>query len=121
VWVRKLRKRLRHDNIEVLGYPGSDGMTHAKLLIVDDATATFGSLNYQELEALTQKELNVFTRDPQLVAELRALATADAAVSRPVPRPRSAFGWFTYRVLHWLLRGWTNRLVRRAAWRAKYC
>jgi len=121
VWVRKLRRRLRHANIEVLGYPGSDGMTHAKLLIVDDAVATFGSLNSQELEALTQKELNVFTRDPDLVAELSALATADAAASRPVPRPRSAFGWFTYRVLYWLVRGWTNRLLRRAAWRATYC
>ncbi len=120
VWVRKLRRRLRHDNIEVLGYPGSDGMAHAKLLIVDDTLATFGSLNYQEVESLVQKELNVFTRDPDLVAELRALTTADAAASRPVPQPRSAFGWFTYRSAHWVLRTWTNRLLRRAEWRATY-
>ena len=126
VWVRKLRRRLRHANIEVLGYPGSGGpgsggMTHAKLLIVDDAVATFGSLNSQEIESLTQKELNVFTRDPDLVSELCALANADAAASQPVPIPRTAFGWFTYRSLHWFARAWTNRLLRRAAWRAKYC
>lgn len=121
VWVRKLRRRLRHANIEVLGYPGSDGMTHAKLLIVDGAVATFGSLNYQELESLAQKELNVFTRDPNLVAELCAVATADVALSRPVPTPRSSFGWFTYRIAYWVLRTWTNRLLRLAEWRATYC
>jgi cardiolipin synthase len=126
VWVRKLRRRLRHDNIKVLGYPGTDGpgpggMTHAKLLIVDDTVATFGSLNSQEIESLTQKELNVFTRDPDLVSELSALANADAAVSQPVPQPRSAFGWFTYRFWYWFARTWTNRLLGRAAWRAEYC
>jgi cardiolipin synthase len=121
VWVRKLRRRLRHANIELLGYSESDGMTHAKLLIVDDRIATFGSVNYQEIEALTQKELNVFTRDPALVGELGALAAADAAASAPVPRPRSAFGWWTYRVAFWLLRLWTNRLLQRPEWRARYC
>ncbi len=121
VWIRKLRRRLRHDNIEVLGYPGSDGMTHAKLLIVDHAVASFGSSNYQEIESLTQKELNVFTRDPDLVAELSALAAADAATSRPVARPRTAVGWFTFRFLYWFARTWTNRLLRRQAWRATYC
>lgn len=121
LWVRKLRRRLHHGNIRLLGYPGVDGMTHAKLLIVDDAVATFGSLNFQEIEALTQKELNVFTREPGLVAELGALAAADAEASRPVPRPRSAFGWWTYRLLHSVVRRWTGRLLRRPAWRASYC
>jgi cardiolipin synthase len=120
VWVRKLRRRLRHENIELLGFPGSDGMTHAKLLVVDDEIASFGSLNYQEIEALAQKELNIFTRDPSLVAELTALAVDDAAASRPVPIPRSSFGWFTYRLIHGLVRSWTRRLLRRPAWRATY-
>ncbi|MEX0665594.1 MAG: phospholipase D-like domain-containing protein [Acidimicrobiia bacterium] len=120
VWVRKLRRRLRHANIEVLGYPGSDGMTHAKLLVVDDKIAAFGSLNYQEIEAVAQKELNVFTRDPALVAELTAVAVADARASSSVPIPRTAFGWFTYRCIHWLVRAWTRRLLRRSAWRATY-
>ena len=121
VWVRKLRRRLRHANIAVLGYEGSGGMTHAKLLVVDGEIATFGSLNYQEIEAVAQKELNIFTRDPALVAELETLATADAGSSRPVPIPVTSFGWFTYRFLHWLVRAWTRRLLRRPTWRATYC
>lgn len=121
VWIRKLRRRLRHANIELLGYQGSEGMTHAKLLIVDDETAVFGSINYQEIEALAQKELNVFSRDPGLVAELTALAASDAQRSAPAPAPRSSFGWFTYRCLHWVVRAWTRRLVRRPSWRATYC
>ena len=121
VWIRKLRRRLRHPNIELLGYSGTDGMTHAKLLIVDERIATFGSLNFQEIEALTQKELNVVTRDPALVGELLRLVEADAAASRVVDAPRSAFGWFTYRLVYAVLRAWTRRLLRRPEWRARYC
>lgn len=121
VWVRKLRRRLRHPNIELLGFMGAGGMTHAKLLIVDDRIATFGSLNFQEIEALTQKELNVFTRERSLVAELNALLAADASASAPAPQPRTAFGWWSYRMLYALIRLWTGRLVRRPSWRARYC
>ena len=121
VWIRKLRRRLRHPNIELLGYSGTDGMTHAKLLIVDDRIATFGSLNFQEIEALTQKELNVVTRDPSLVGELLRLVEADAAASRAVTTPRSSFGWFTYRFVYAVFRVWIRRLLRRPEWRARYC
>ncbi len=121
VWARKLRRRLHGPDIEVLDYEGSDGMTHARMLIVDDEVAMFGSLNFQEIEALTQKELNVFTRDPALVAELRARADADAAASTPTTRPATALGWWTFRLLHWFFRTWTKRLVARPHWRALYC
>jgi phosphatidylserine/phosphatidylglycerophosphate/cardiolipin synthase-like enzyme len=121
IWIRKLRRRLRHANIELLGYEGDEGMTHAKLLIVDEETAVFGSINYQEIEAVAQKELNVFSRDPELVRELGELAAGDAQRSRPAPEPWTAFGWFTYRLLHWLVRVWVRRLVRRPSWRATYC
>jgi cardiolipin synthase A/B len=121
VWVRKLRRRLRHANIELVGYPGAGGMTHAKLLIVDDEVASFGSVNYQEIESLTQKELNVVTRDPGLVAELGAVAAADAAASVAVPVPGTAFGWWTYRLAYWLVRRWTKRLLRKPEWRTRYC
>ena len=120
VWIRKLRRRLRHPNVDLVGFRGTDGMTHAKLLVVDDRIATFGSLNFQEIEALTQKELNIFTRDPDLVAELRALLASDAAASAPAPLPRTAFGWWTYRLAYRLVRAWTRRLVRRPEWRATY-
>ena len=120
VWIRKLRRRLQHPNVELLGFVGTDGMTHAKLLVVDERIATFGSLNFQEIEALTQKELNVFTRDPDLVGELSALLDADAAASAPAPQPRSAFGWWTYRLAHRVVRRWTARLLRRPEWRKRY-
>jgi cardiolipin synthase len=121
VWIRKLRRRLRHANIELLGYGGNHGMTHAKLLVVDDRIASVGSLNYQEIEALTQKELNVFTRDPELVAQLGALAAADADRSTHVRTPRTALGWWTYRLAYWIVRVWTKHLLRRAEWRSTYC
>ncbi|HUV10265.1 MAG TPA: phosphatidylserine/phosphatidylglycerophosphate/cardiolipin synthase family protein [Acidimicrobiia bacterium] len=121
VWIRKLRRRLHGANIDVLGYGSEGDMMHARMLIVEDTEAAFGSMNFQEIEALTQKELNVFTRDPRLVAELCARATADAAASAPAPRPALAFGWWTYRALFWFFRTWTKRLVTRPHWRAVYC
>ena len=121
VWIRKLRRRLHGPNIEVLGYAAGDGMMHAKMLIIDDAVAVFGSMNFQEIESLTQKELNVFTRDPSLVDDLRARTSADAAASVPTARPSVAIGWWTYRALHWFFRTWTKRLVTRPQWRAVYC
>jgi cardiolipin synthase A/B len=121
VWIRKLRRRLRHPNIDLFGYRGStEGMTHAKLLVVDGRVAMFGSINFQEIEALAQKELNVVTRDPALLAELSALHAADVAASEPAPRPRTAFGWWTYRFLYGVVRWWTRRLLRRESWRAVY-
>jgi cardiolipin synthase A/B len=121
VWIRKLRRRLHHENIDLRGFSGTDGMTHAKLLVVDERIAAFGSLNFQEIEALTQKELNVVSRDPGLVAELSEVFAADVAASEPSPRPRSAFGWWTYRLAYRIVRAWTSRLLRRPEWRARYC
>jgi cardiolipin synthase len=121
VWIRKLRRRLRHPNVDLFGYRGStEGMTHAKLLVVDGRVAMFGSINFQEIEAVAQKELNVVTRDPALVAELSALHAADVAASEPAPRPRTAFGWWTYRVIYGAVTWWTQRLLRREPWRAVY-
>jgi cardiolipin synthase len=121
VWVRQLLRRLRHPNIRCYGYRPCGGMTHSKLLIVDDRIATFGSLNFLELEALTQKELNVFTRDPAIIEALDGLVRADVAESEPLPVPSTGFGRFTYDALHGFFRWWTARLVRDAAWRATYC
>jgi cardiolipin synthase len=121
IWVRELLRRLRHPNIRCYGYRPCGGMTHAKLLIVDDRIATFGSLNFLELEALTQKELNVFSRDPSIIAALDGLVRADVEDSEPLPVPWSGFGRFTYDALHGFFRWWTARLVRDAGWRARYC
>jgi cardiolipin synthase A/B len=121
VWSPTVRRRLTHRNITVRGFSGTDGMTHAKLLVVDDRIAVLGSLNYQEIEALTQKELNVFVREPSIVAELRAFAESDAAGGIALSPPRWAPGRTTYHVAHALLERWTRRLARRPAWRARYC
>lgn len=121
IWMRKTLARLAHENVTIHGYQGSDGMTHAKLVIVDDDIATFGSFNLFDLEGLTQKELNVFTRDRATIADLRELVARDLARSSVIVPPRTTFGRFTYSFVYWLFEHWTSRLVRRARWRAEYC
>ncbi len=121
LWVRKLLRRFRHPSIRCYGYQQCGGMTHAKLLIVDDRIATFGSLNFLELEALTQKELNVFTRDPAIIGSLNELVERDLAASELLPVPRSGFGRFTHDALHGFFRWWTGRLVHDPDWRSRYC
>jgi cardiolipin synthase len=120
VWVRSTVDRLVRAGATVYGYRGSAGMTHAKLLIVDDAVATFGSFNFFELEGLTQKELNVFTRDPAIIAELRRLMDRDIAASEPMERPRATFGRFTYSIVERGFAAWTRRLLRKPEWRSTY-
>jgi phosphatidylserine/phosphatidylglycerophosphate/cardiolipin synthase-like enzyme len=118
--VRRTIVRLSHRNITIFGYLGSNRMTHAKLLVVDDRVATFGSFNLFDLEGLTQKELNVFTRDRALIDGFRALVTRDIASSRVVAAPRRTFGRFTYSLIRQLFASWTRRLLRDPGWRAKY-
>jgi len=121
VWVRKTIARLSHPNIEIHGYLGSDGMTHAKLTIVDERTVSFGSFNLFDLEGLTQKDLNVFTRDRAIVRGLGELVAGDIAASCPVPRPRTTFGRFSYVLLRSVVARRTRRLLRNPAWRSEYC
>jgi cardiolipin synthase len=121
IWVRTLLGRLDHPNITIYGYRGNGGMTHAKLLIVDDAWASFGSYNMFELEGLTQKDLNIFSNNADLVRQLRALVDRDLADSTPLAPPRSPFGRFTYAIPYRLVNWWTQRLLRNPEWKAIYC
>ncbi len=121
LWVRALLRRLDHPNAAVYGFGGNGGMTHAKLLMVDGQRATFGSYNMIELEGLTQKELNVFSSDPALIAQLERLVADDLAQSERLPVPRRAWGRFSFRVLVLLFDWWTRRLLRDPAWKAIYC
>lgn len=120
VWSKSTIRRLVRAGVTVYGYRGSDGMTHAKLLIVDSRVATFGSFNFFELEGLTQKELNVFTRDQAIIAELGHLLDRDIAASTVMATPRTAFGRFTYTIVERGFAAWTKRLLRKPAWRAVY-
>ncbi|HML23644.1 MAG TPA: phosphatidylserine/phosphatidylglycerophosphate/cardiolipin synthase family protein [Aggregatilinea sp.] len=121
IWVRKLRRRLDHPNVRIYGYRGSGGMTHAKLIVVDDQWASFGSFNMIELEGLTQKELNIFSSDPALIAQLKAVVAVDLQVAVPLTPPRTSWGRFTYSMLYHFFRWWTRRLLRRPDWKALYC
>jgi cardiolipin synthase len=120
VWSRKTMLEIRHPNITVHGYRGCGDMTHAKLLIVDDRRAAVGSANLFALEAMTQKELCLFTDDDALVAELRGQAAVDALHSAPLAPPRSSVGRFSYSVLELAVDAWTRRLLRKPAWRNGY-
>ena len=120
VWIRATISRLVRAGVTVYGYRGSDEMTHAKLLIVDDEVATFGSFNFFELEGLTQKELNVFTRDPAIITDLRRLMDRDTAASTVMTPPRTTFGRFTYTIVERGFARWTRRLLENPEWRATY-
>jgi cardiolipin synthase A/B len=120
MWAAATFRRLSHPRISIRRYAGTGGMTHAKLLVVDDRVATFGSFNFFELEALTQKELNVFTGEPALIAALRTFfddGFRAGTTSRP---PVFVFGRVTYEVAAALVRVWTRRLVRDPEWRSIY-
>lgn len=121
IWVRKMRHRLQHPNIILYGYQGEHNMTHAKLVIADGKYATFGSLNMFELEGLTQKELNIFTRNQEFIQQLGAFVEQDIANSVILPPPASTFGRFSYTILYRFFRWWTHQLLHNPEWKARYC
>jgi len=121
MWRRRTLQRFRHRNIALLGYRDTGGMLHAKFAIVDGRRATFGSFNMFELESRTQKELNLFTDDPDLVAQLEAVVAADLRASVPMPAPTWTFGRFTYEWCYRFFDSWTRRLLRDTEWVATYC
>lgn len=121
LWSRKLRRRLAHPNIGLYGFRGSGGMTHAKLLMVDDRWATFGSFNMIELEGLTQKELNVFTSSAGMIGQLQQFVARDLSQSTPLAPVRFGGGRCTYDALYHVFRWWTKRLLRRPEWKVVYC
>ena len=120
VWSRRTMLEIRHPNITVRGYRGCGAMTHAKLLIVDGRRAAVGSANLFALEAMTQKELCLFTDDIALVDELRNQAAVDTFESAPLSAPRSSVGRFSYSVLELAVDAWTRRLLRKPSWRNEY-
>lgn len=120
-WVRTLRRRLAHPNVTIYGYQGAHHMTHAKLVLVDQHRATFGSLNMFELEGSTQKELNVFTSNADFITQLQRLIQTDLEKSVVLPPPRYAFGRFTYRVAYDFFLWWNKRLLKNPQWKAAYC
>jgi cardiolipin synthase len=120
-WSRTLRRRLDHPNISIYGYQANRGMTHAKLVLIDDQWVSFGSYNLFELEGLTQKDLNVFTQNADLVAQFRALVVDDLAHSVRLAPPRRAFGRFTFTLAYQFVRLRTNRLLRNPQWTKTYC
>ena len=119
LWSRKLRRRLAHHNAALYGYQGNGGMTHAKLLMVDDRWATFGSFNMIELEGITQKELNVFTGDVDLIEQLQQFVARDLAQSTPLAPARITGGRFTYYLLHRIFR--TDQTPFRRLTEGIYC
>jgi cardiolipin synthase len=121
IWGRTLQRRLVHPNIAIFGYQGNGGMTHAKLLIVDEEWASFGSCNMFELEGLTQKELNVFSNNADLIAQLSALVACDLARATLLTPPKRAFGRPTYTISYHLVNWWTKHLLRSPKWKLTYC
>lgn len=120
-WVRTLRRHLAHPNITIYGYRDSHDMTHAKLVLVDNRWATFGSLNMFELEGATQKELNIFTSNTDFIHQLNHLIESDIQKSVVLPPPRYATGRFTYRLAVAFFHWWNKQLLKNPDWTALYC
>jgi cardiolipin synthase A/B len=122
LWVGSLRRRLQAlPQVQIYGYRGDNDMTHAKLILIDGRRVTFGSCNFFELEGLAQKELNIFSSDPGLLAQVEESIAADLARSEKLPPPRWVWGRFTYTWLYRFMDGWTRRLLTDPDWRARYC
>jgi cardiolipin synthase len=120
LWVAETFRRLQHPNITVYRYERSGGMTHSKLLVVDETVASFGSSNFFALEAITQRELNVFTRDPACIGALRAYLADGIAGSSVLPPPtHKSFRW-SYTLAERAVERWTRHLLLDAEWRARY-
>ncbi len=81
---RRAAKRMAEAGVRVYVYPG---FTHAKAAIVD-GWAVFGSANLDWLSHTLNRELDIATSDPAIVARLEAeLFDVDLAKSRVLPRP----------------------------------
>jgi phosphatidylserine/phosphatidylglycerophosphate/cardiolipin synthase-like enzyme len=114
-------RRLHHPNITYYGFTGDSGMTHAKLYLFDDRWTTIGSLNVFELECMMQKEINIFSDDPDLVAQLKRVAEADLIQSVPLAVPHNGFWRFTHTLTYAFYSWWLKRLISNPTWRARYC
>jgi cardiolipin synthase len=121
IWVKAMLRYLNHPNITLYGYEGEHQMTHAKLVLVDGRRASFGSCNFFELEGLTQKELNIFSDNPDLIRQLQDLIESDIADSTLLAIPSNGWGRFSYRWLHRFFHWWTGRLLQNPDWKARYC
>jgi phosphatidylserine/phosphatidylglycerophosphate/cardiolipin synthase-like enzyme len=95
-------------------------MTHAKLILVDGQWAGFGSYNMFELEGLTQKDLAVFSDNPDLLRQFQRLIEDDLSHSVLLKVPRWAWGRGSYRLVHSFFRWWTGCLVKNKKWLAVY-
>ncbi|WP_209427359.1 phospholipase D-like domain-containing protein [Pararhodobacter sp. SW119] len=70
---------------------------HAKLLIVDECWASFGSANFDERSFRLNDEANLNVYDEAVVAEQIGLFNADLARSRPVTiADLDRIGWLTH-------------------------
>ena len=59
------------NSIHVYLYNNNGGMTHAKVMLVDDKLACFGSCNFDAFGFRFYKDLNLVSRNQSLVNELR--------------------------------------------------
>lgn len=74
-------KHLRQDGIHVYQFAKNGGMTHAKALLVDDI-AVFGSSNFNEFLSGRICEINVVTKNKDMVRQLQEKLDNDMRASK---------------------------------------
>jgi len=120
LWIHEQRRLLKHPNITVYGFQKKHNMTHAKLVVVDNKKATFGSSNFSELEVLGQKEINVFTDNHGFIRQAKEFLNDDMDESSILPPPKVTLGRLAYYILYSLLRWRTRKLAKNKKWQAVY-
>jgi len=86
------------NNIHVYLYNNNGGMTHAKVLLVDDKLACFGSCNFDAFGFRFYEDLNLVSKNQSLVNELRMkliekdLSNSEAFCVRRIPIPNYLMG-----------------------------
>lgn len=76
----RLLRKLRSNGVKVYLYAAQSGMTHAKMLLVDNCVA-FGSSNFNGLTSPLQSELNIFSSNPKLIKQTKSMLQKDISLS----------------------------------------
>lgn len=75
-------KPLRSSNIHIYQFVKNGGMTHAKALLVDDDTVVFGSSNFNEFTSGRMSEINIATKNKDLIRQMKEKLDSDMKSSQ---------------------------------------
>jgi cardiolipin synthase A/B len=78
----KYLKQLKKGGVSVYRFTKNNGMTHAKGFLVDDKIALFGSSNFNEFLSSKLCEINIMTKNKEMVRQLKEKLSLDMQCSK---------------------------------------